>query len=55
MTTNKNNAPELEDLWTFESSEKAFVFSGKTSKTWLGDALQFKYFQLYGRFPELIP
>lgn len=52
MPTEKNAAPELENHWTLESSEKAYVFDGKTFKTRLGFALQFKFFQLYGRFPE---
>ena len=45
------NGTELQDHWTLSAAETALLPS-MTSKGRLGFALQLKFMQLYGRFPE---
>ena len=52
MPAKPNKTPELEANWTLEAGEKAFVIKDKAAHTRLGSALLFKFFELYGRFPE---
>ena len=45
------NDPETQDLWTLAASEIALL-PGMTDKGRLGFAVQLKFMQVYGRFPE---
>ena len=43
--------PATQDLWTLTASEIALL-PGMTDKGRLGFAVQLKFMQVYGRFPE---
>lgn len=45
------NDPDAQDLWTLTSDQSALL-SGMTDKGRLGFAVQLKFMELYGRFPE---
>ena len=45
------NDPETQDLWSLSTDESALL-PGMTDKGRLGFAIQLKFMQLHGRFPE---
>ena len=49
--THSWNDPETQDLWRLSTDESALL-PGMTDKGRLGFAIQLKFMQLHGRFPE---
>lgn len=45
------NDPDVQDLWTLTAEESALL-PGMTNKGMLGFAVQLKFMEMYGRFPE---
>lgn len=45
------NDPDTQDLWTLTIDESALL-PGMTGKGRLGFAIEFKFMELHGRFPE---
>jgi len=52
VSSKSNGTPELEANWTLESGERKMACEAVTGANRLGFAVLYKYFQLYGRFPE---